>query len=322
MTDAPLAISGGSPILFGALGAVFHLEELVPDDEERLERACDLLWSWFGAELRWSALSCYEGMEPARRSHLEYISTYASHLDAEETDDENAQHFSNNLTKHGRTDYYVVTHGGEDPDMASPFSVRFWAEIGDVPEDDYALPAYSVLHFTVPESWPVADFHAKVCAIAAELRLRWGAAGYTYSPQELTPGRDAERALYAHARRHVGYDVPAYVQHTDRFFKRVRSVNWLTFLGEDIARDIGAPLIASPPVEVFDIQGSTLLRAGPRPERGDINRLWVPPAYQRADELVRPIRERGGDIDFFHPWDERTTAAWLRRFERLTIGSA
>jgi hypothetical protein len=308
----------GRPSLYGALGAIFHLELLDASDEERLDRASDLLWDWFGAELCWTTLSCAETSETARRGHLEYLGSYAAHLDAAPAPEPAQQSFHNKLTKYGRTDYYVLAIGAEEPTLASPFSIRFWAEIGQPPERELALPAYSVLHFTVPEAWPIDDFYARVCAVAAELRIRWGAAGLTYSPLDLAPGRDAEQALYAHARRYVGHDIPAYVQLVEPFYRRLRSIGWLTFVGPDLAAELGAkgrPLASTPHVEVHDLGGTWMLRAGPRPERGDVNRLWIPTAYREADALLRPIRADGGGLDFLPPWDEASTAKWLRRFE-------
>lgn len=318
-TVEPLAwYDAETPILYGALGAIFHLEVLAPEDEERLERACALIWDWFGPELRWSLLSCADSAEPARPAHLEYISTHAASLRAAPAPQPDYQPFHNKLTKLGRDEYYVTLVGGDEPGMASPYSCRFWAEIGNVPEQDLALPAYSVLHLTVPEAWPLEDFHARVCAVAAELRLRWGGAGYTYSPAELVPGRDAEQALYAHARRHVGYDVPAYVNLTRPFHEHIRSVNWLTFVGEALASrlaGLGRPLAGTPNVAAYQVGGACLLRAGAAPERGDVNRLWIPVAYREADALVRPIRTDGKGLDFLNPWDETTTEQWIRRFE-------
>jgi Protein of unknown function (DUF3396) len=308
----------GRPSVYGALGAIFHLEVLDASDEERLDRVSDLLWDWFGAELRWSTLSCAETSEPARRSHLEYIGSFAANLDAAPAPAPEQQRFHNLLTRYGRTDYFVICAGADKPTVASPFSIRFWAEIGEPPEHELALPACSVLHFTVPEAWPVDDFYTRVCAIAAELRLRWGAAGLTYSPLDLDPGRDAERAQYAHARRYVGYDLPAYVQLVEPFYRRLRSINWLTFVGPALAAELSAQgrrLASTPNVEVLDLGGTWMLRAGPRPERGDVNRLWIPPAYREADALLRPIRSTGEGLDFLQPWDEESTARWLRRFE-------
>jgi hypothetical protein len=46
----PLVSSADVPLLYGALGAVFHLELLGPDDASRLDAVTDLVWDWFGDE--------------------------------------------------------------------------------------------------------------------------------------------------------------------------------------------------------------------------------------------------------------------------------
>ena len=59
-----------------------------------------------------------------------------------------------------------------------------------------------------------------------------------------------------------------------------------------------------------------VIQAGGAPERGDVNRRQVPPAYREVDALVRPLRAASGvDLPFFAPWDEGSIERWLRRFE-------
>jgi len=99
----------------------------------------------------------------------------------------------------------------------------------------------------------------------------------------------------------------------------IRSVNWLTFLGPAFVSELAKrkALLASNDLVTVSKAGDNnlVLQAGPMPQEGDINRLQVPAAYRRADEMVRPMRARQ-DIDFYEPWTEATTKAWLRRFER------
>jgi hypothetical protein len=316
----PLARNDGRlPALYSTLGAVFHLEKLAPEDGERLERACDRLWEWMGSSLRWTLLSCAPTVEPARRTHLDYASSYAENLDAAAVDDPGAQALHNNFTKMGRDDYEVLCSGGEDPREASPFSIHFWSEIGDVSPTDLRLPAYSVLSFTVPETWPLDDFFLRTTAIAAELRLRWGAAGYTYSGWNLHSHAEPDKRRYAHARRHPGYDVAQYVRMMETFYARIRTVNWLTFLGPgmvDALSKAGRAIAPVPGVDVSSAGSALLLRAGMGPERGDTNRLVVPAAYRAADALVRPVRAADGNgMIFLGPWDEAAITDWLRRFE-------
>lgn len=319
-SDPIATFRGGVPALYGALGAVFHLERLEPSDEARLDRVSDLIWDWYGSELRLASLSCAPGLEPARRAHLDYIATYPAHVDAPVADDPATQRLENNLVKVGRHEYEVFCNGSEDPRAASPFSVRFWVEIGEVSPTKTRLPAYSVLHLTVPESWPVDDFLRRVLEVASELRLRWGAAGYTYSPWSLHQPEVSERRIFAHARRHPGYDVARYVTMMEAFYKRLRTISWLTILGPSMLDELGAlgrPLTPIPGlVDALRAGDAVALRAGPEPARGDVNRLDIPGAYRVADALVRPLRAGDGrGLNFLSPWDEAAITEWLRRFE-------
>ncbi|MEZ4447374.1 MAG: DUF3396 domain-containing protein [Polyangiaceae bacterium] len=309
-----------TPVLHGTLGAILHLEMLDAADEDALDRACERLWAWIGPHLTFANLSCADSTETIRRTHLEYVPSYVTALTAPAAPRPEEQLMHNRMTAHGRTDFFLLCSGADDPAKSSPHSIRFWAEMGIPPDQERDLPAYGVLHFTVPETTPLDEFQREVVAVAAELRLRWGAAGYTYSGLDLAPGRHAEEAQFAHARRYPGYDLPAYVQVVTPFYRQIRSVSWLTFLGPAMTgelRDLGQPLESQGEVQVFPTHdGGVLLRAGAAPDRGDVNRLWFPTAYREADAMVRPIRSEGRDVWFFHPWDETSTRDWLRRFER------
>ena len=328
MSDVLAYRDPDTPVLHGVLGAILHLELLRPDDEERLERACERLWEWLGPELTFANLSCADHTETVRRTHLEYVSSYARGLAVPPAPHSDEQAMHNRFAAHGRTDFFVLCAGADDPGRSSPHSIRFWAEIGIPPDDERMLPAYAALQFTVPETTPIALFRDQVLAVASELRLRWGTAGFTYSQLDLAPGRQAEEAQFAHARRFPGYDLPAYVQLVVPFYRRLRSVSWLTFVGAELAAELatlGRPLVAGAAgaggqVAVEELGGGTvMLQAGAAPQRGDVNRLTIPSAYCEADALVRPIRSDGTGVRFFHPWDDDSTVRWLRRFEQRVI---
>ena len=62
-----------------------------------------------------------------------------------------------------------------------------------------------------------------------------------------------------------------------------------------------------------------MLVTGPQPERSNTNRLQIDEGYRRVARYLNPICVTDRDIpDFLPPWDARTTAQWLRRFE-LTL---
>jgi hypothetical protein len=311
----------GVPSAYTALGAYFHLERCAKEDEERLDRACQLVWDWIGPHLRWSYLSSFDGVNPIRRADLDYVSGYVSDLDEPRVPggDAATQIVVANLAKLPRMEHEVFCHGAEEATAASPFTFGFWAEIPEVGRGRAYQP-YAVLFLTVPQSWPIDDFAARACAIAGELRLRWGNAGLTYASFEHSDYEVARRGIYAHARRYPGYDVGEFARHLELFHDRIRSINWLTFVGPALEAKLvkkGRLLETSSLVSVGRLPSCVVLRAGLGPEAGDVNRHAYPPAYVEADTLVGPIRAATGKgTAFLGPWDEDATTDWLRRFER------
>lgn len=319
----PLVSSGKVPVLHGALGAVFHLEPLTATDEARIEAANQLILDWIGPELRWTLNSRIGMEEPFAPEDLAFASAYPTSLAVVPLDeglDPEALRLAIQFNVSRRADMGLACHGAAQRLWASPLSYRFYAEITGAEEGSPELIAPAVLRVTVPSTWPLPDFERRVRAIAEVLRLRWGAAGLTYSAWETQLHVDAMKAIYAHARRHPGYDVGLYVAWMTEFDSQVRTVNWLTFLGPELERRLassraGLPESGGPLVTLSRAGDHLVLRAGERPEPGDINRLQIPAAYARADELIRPVRAREG-INFYEAWTEATTAQWLCRFER------
>jgi hypothetical protein len=317
----PLVTSGRAPVLHGVLGAAFHLERLLPDDEDRIAAANALILEWIGESLRWTLNSRIGIEEPFDAADLEFASAYPSSLGVTPHGDSDIPDvflLSLDLNARRRADMGLACHGGEKRLWASPYSYRFFAEVLGA-DDTPQLIAPAVLRVTVPATWPLDDFERRVAQIAALLRLRWGAAGLTYSAWETQQYKQAMEGMYAHARRYPGYDVGLYVAWMEEFHFELRTVSWLTFLGKPLAAGLtksGKHLPRSDSqVLVFRAGDHIGLKAGAAPEAGDLNRLSIPRAYMRADELVRPIRARKG-LNFYESWTEATTAEWLCRFEK------
>ncbi len=170
-----------------------------------------------------------------------------------------------------------------------------------------------MIRLTVPTSWPFEDFRQRVVDIASKLRLRWASAGYTYSGIEDFFPEEYWKAVSGHCYRYPGSDVGAYSPFMLQLYDKIRSVNWLTFLGAALTTEVTIPP-AHGLVQISKSEHGTLLTAGGEPQRGDLNRLIVPPAYVDADAIVRAVRLASG-IEFMDPFDETSTARWLRRFE-------
>jgi hypothetical protein len=317
---SPLLSSKGAPRLYRALGATFHLEPLSPDDAESLAEVNDLVHAWIGHELAWSTHTSFPLIDRYQRTDLDYIPGYADALrPPPPAADREQRNIENILFAATFGDFTLLTSGGEEPTFASPWSYRFASEVRqDAPGE--GLHSCAMLRVTVPVAYPLGEFYAQTTAIASKLKVRWGAAGFTYSAWESAAFNQVYSAIFAHCRRHVGYDTGQYAAYLEEWHAAVRTTSWLTFLGEEFARRVeaaGRPLASHGAVGVSRVGTSVLLQAGERPEEGDINRLQIPLAYIQADEMIRAVRASEG-FDFRSPWDQATSEGWLRRFEKRT----
>jgi hypothetical protein len=314
--------SSGQSVLFTTLGAMFHLETLIPGDEDQLIEVHRLLDAWFGDELRWSLCSAVERIERFVPSDFEFVTSYPSLLEVRGgyPNDPALHSLYSNLASIAVTQFGLVCKGGnpDDDSEASPYTYNFFSVIAAKPADPF-LHTRAMLRFTVPIAWPLADFYARVLAVAAGLRLRWGAAGLMYSGWDIGWSAEVADGIYAHARRYSGYDTGYHVTHMADWHERLRTVSWLTFLGPEFVTRLAAlgHKLESPDrsVEVISVGPNTMIRAGAQPDAGDLNRSRLPPPYVIADAMVRPLRA-GSDKSFYGRWTETTTVKWLKRFEK------
>jgi hypothetical protein len=310
----PIAKSAaGAPIAFPALGFAFHLEPLVPADASGLAKATDRILAVIGPKLRWQWSSVHGEVEPFSAGAFDLIAALPGQLDdsaAQAVADERARAGASAMNAAHYDKLGVACHGGADRNVASPFTVRFFSRV--TPSGTPLLRADAMLAATMPIDTPLAELQKLAIGVASDLRIRWGALGYTYGAWELDRYGDARAAIFAHARKHPGYDVGQHTTYMRELHDRLRTVSWMTFVGPGL---IGNLAIAPDPlIGVAKAGEATVLRAGERPEPGDVNRKQIPLAYQRVDALLRPLRASTG-LHFYAPWSAATTEAWLRRFE-------
>lgn len=322
----PLARSAaGAPIAYATLGASFHLEELLPEDGERIANACTRIHAELGASLRWTWSSVHTSVDPFEATDLELAASYPSLLRDAVPDpdaDPRARAGASALAAAHYDKFGVCCHGGVDRNVASPASFRFFAT-ATPSEEPGRLRSHAMIAFTVPPAVTLDALQALATDVAGMLRLRWGAAGFTYGAWELDRYGETRDAIYAHARRHPGFDVGQHTTWMPAFHDRVRTVSWLTFLGPALVAQVraaGETLASDDLVTVGPCGEGVVLRAGERPRAGDVNRGDLPDAYARADRLVRSVRA-GEGLHFYAPWSSASTEAWLRRFEGPARGT-
>lgn len=320
LEPVPIArAAAGAPLAYAVLGFTFHLEALAAEDVDRLAQANERVLAALGASLRWAWSSVHGEVEPFSAGALDLVASFPAQLvdgEAAALEDPRARAGASAMTAAHYDKFGVACHGGVERNVASPWSYRFYSTTAA--GEGGALRADAMLSVTVPETTPLDELAALATAVAGDLRIRWGAAGLAYGAWELDRYGETRDAVYAHARRHPGFDVGQHATWMRAFHDRVRTVSWLTFLGAGLVEELrgGAkePLAGDELVAVKPCGGGVVLTAGERPDPGDVNRRRVPRAYARADARVRPVRAAEG-IHFYAPWSASTTEAWLRRFE-------
>jgi hypothetical protein len=315
----PLVELPGLPILFPTLGVSFQLSSLEPSDVPALEAANEMILDWLGGSLKWTLNSTVKRIERFEPDDLSFASSYAEQLEIPRgREDPQEEEFVQLMAAATANEFGLYCHGGLRPNHGSPFSCAFYSEvifIGGGPH----FTTSTVLRITVPTDWPLDDFHRRVHALASVLRLRWGSAGFTYSGYAIDFWERVHEGIHAHARRHLGFDPGYYVSFMPAWYESLRTVNWLTFLGDELRTRVEKRKGGLPPPDallgIYPAGPNLVLQAGAHPIVADVNRREHYGAYARADEIVRPVRARGG-VHFLAPWSDATTERWLRRFER------
>jgi hypothetical protein len=318
----PIAWSAaGAPIAYATLGIALHLEPLGIADGERLARALDRIRSVIGDELRWAWSSVHGQVERFSPAALDVIPSHAAALaippDVLALPEPRARAGAMAMTAAHYDKLGVACHAGQERNSASPATLRFFAT-ASVPDDGAtSLRADAALMVTLPEGRTPEDLAALAGGLVGDLRIRWGVAGFAYGAWELDRYGETRQAIYAHARRHPGFDIGQHATWMRELHDRVRTVSWLTFLGKDLTarvRAAGDSMVSDELVTVEALGDNVVFRAGARPAAGDVNRRDFLPAYARVDRRLRSVRAAEG-IHFYAPWSAATTEQWLRRFE-------
>lgn len=98
-------------------------------------------------------------------------------------------------------------------------------------------------------------------------------------------------------------------------------VNWLTALDNKLVKKVGGQAKLrrklSSAIDLIDLPGGLIIRAGKKPRIGDTNHNDLVPEYQEVfsalETLIEPAIERYGCLTVWNDASEKTNA-WLRRF--------
>lgn len=200
----------------------------------------------------------------------------------------------------------------------------FWVYGIEAASHGHGVEANSI-RCTFPGRWGVEnadEFFEFVADACAHFPFMSGHAGLVLetSPYYRSDGHIAAWRL---SMQHPGFDISNPVTDPNRLRRDgIKGVNWLTILGPEFIRRIGGvtqirnKLPTS--VDVVEVGRGVILRAGPIPRWGHVNRQDLLPDYRAVYKLVAPLQDPivqrytsfslpGGD-------HKMKTTAWLRRF--------
>jgi len=126
--------------------------------------------------------------------------------------------------------------------------------------------------------------------------------------------------------RFPGFDFPSTVGFTREIggvHDRIKSVNWLTALGDELVTQLGGLATMrealEPACTIHAYDGGVVIQAGPTPRLGDTHADDIPAEYRLAARFTRPVRFEDYDEGLFRvPKDLNKrveTLNWVRRFD-------
>ncbi len=156
-------------------------------------------------------------------------------------------------------------------------------------------------------------------SLAGEMRFLSGWGGYGTNVLMNYPAADEDNRIYAISRRFRGIDVGV-TFHFGRYARQsLRSIDWLTFVGDELLGKIGGREAlragVGDGVTVHDLVHGVMVQAGPTPDFGDVNRRVELPYHHEVGralaELRIPTNELGQDDTIAGTVNTRD---WLYRF--------
>ncbi|MCL2326384.1 MAG: DUF3396 domain-containing protein [Proteobacteria bacterium] len=192
--------------------------------------------------------------------------------------------------------------------------------------DDYLTAHYCYMPVGNPKGGLHFDtLREGVLSWCQKIRPMHGQAGFTV----ITDGLSAEPWIYPTLQRHPGLNIIQPVnlmQSTEGVFNRIKCVNWLTVLGEEILNELGGLSAAKDALEpdctLYPYPGGVVIQAGVAPQLGDTTVGDVPECYQKVARFTKPVRfdaytyRWGGLFQVSKPLNGvEETLKWISRFD-------
>ncbi|MCX4239736.1 type VI immunity family protein [Paraliomyxa miuraensis] len=157
-----------------------------------------------------------------------------------------------------------------------------------------------------------------------EFPVHWGSAGYAFYWESTDTKIDgfARQWLGRHLARHPGLSNGDFVTWGSGVEQGLATINWLTFVGDELIAQLGGRTALEAAVETAGIglrsyAKGAALQAGPLPELGSVNRRNKLESYREVGRILAPVFAPEDvltqiDVKGFDDPDKRL--AWLRRF--------
>ncbi|WP_244102073.1 type VI immunity family protein [Burkholderia ambifaria] len=223
------------------------------------------------------------------------------------------------------TGYSTALFGAVDiglqKDDIEPYQARVLISRGDESELSYVSSYMPVCREGRPNFDGLLDAVLRWSAIC---RPSHGTAGFTM----IYASGMAQNTKYALPlmKRFPGFDYihgVDFSMEAEGVHNRIKCVNWLTVLGDEIVAELGGtgPMRASlePTCKVHEYAGGVVIQAGENPQLGDSTRGDIPEAYRLVARYTKPVRFEAYSSRLFRVPDnldkKEETLRWIRRFD-------
>ncbi len=233
-----------------------------------------------------------------------------------------------------RRPYFAFrAHGGDAAGCLGPWALDLWVDKPRVlsPQERALMSAVfkvssdqtdriaNCLRVSFPAAGPAGraeDLEALTLHLMEHIPFLHGNAGFALLFDDALPGFEREHwaALAGIAMRHPGYDVLHYAAVRSHVVDRIKTVNWLTFLGPELMRGIDHKRFADPGTAiVVTAKRSLYIKASAEPAIGDVNRGDRLPEYRWVAQRLAPLLMSHQE-EFGAAFDDDLTQKWVARF--------
>lgn len=283
-------------------------------------------WGGHTAEKRLALVECIEAYQAAYGDHLTWAcdpESWKPTMLSSKTIP-SLRDYIKPLDQDDAIGWYLSS--GSDPEAVGDYAVSCMTERGW--QDRYI----SCLQFSVPRSHAFVSGQLKILDTlltfcVERLAPFHGNAGLAATTIE--QGLTWEPEVLDLATRYRAVQIEDIVSDRRHARNGLKSVNWLTFVGDTLAERLGGPKTFPAYCRRFGVEPTRssngfVIRAGPTPQLGPMNEP-PPEAYIRVNAALRPLRNGNygsmgsGSVNGELRFTRATSDLWIRRFDAPDI---